>query len=81
MDKYLWRSYTGKTVPLEKYKIYSPSSRRLRLVGLRLCILTKGWLEGAKLGMPQTNGFQVMLGKADEFQAPLFPRLFTICST
>lgn len=57
IDKYLWRSYIGKTVPLRgmKYIPYPPEI--CSLVGLSLRILAEGWLEGAKLGVPQMSGF------------------------
>lgn len=42
---------------LERYEIIPYPPEMCSLVGLNLRILAEGWLEGAKLGVPQMSGF------------------------
>ena len=61
-----------------KYIPYPPEI--CSLVGLSLCILAEGWLEGAKLGVPQLSGFH---GKGQWIlnHSRLLSSLFTLQST
>lgn len=55
-------------MPLRGLKFILHPLEICSLGGLSLWILAKGWLEGAKLGTPQTSGFHVTCwGKANEF--------------
>lgn len=75
IDKYLRRSCIGKTGLLKGIKYILCPREVCILVGLSLRIFKRG-PEGAKLGMPQTSGFQVTCwGKPSEFstQRGCFP--------